>query len=462
MLIDNLKVTISGIRGLSPQFLDGKATYVLVSGFSTMLPARSLVVMSRDNRETSLELYNSAKRAFLDAGCEVFELGIAPLPTLAIAIKSRQAVGGVMITASHNPSEYNGLKFLDYRGRYLDEDKVNYVASFLSKGDLQIPEESSKFVLGSDFQSALDIREAGLADHIARVSELVIEGKELVIAVDAVNGSASDLIVRFLEQHNCKVLKVATDSTQPFPHIPEPTPENLTWTREQLSGADYDVCVVIDPDGDRLTLIDELGNILSEELTLPLLVDNFLAENKTGKVVVNLSTSTMIDKVIAKANLDIKVIRSAVGEANVSTAIEKEKAFFGGEGNGGVIDPRVHLGRDALTGIAHLITLLRRHSEKKLSNLVAEIPVLHMKKTKFSVAGLKDIGTVVANVLATISDKPEISSIDGYYLNWPSLNNSWVHLRLSNTEPIARLIGESGDAKWLDDIITKFNNEFYG
>jgi len=423
-----LITSISGIRGVSPRVLSPAVVYAITFSFLKTLPPGKIVV-SRDTRFSGYELKKAVLEACRDVGRGVLDADIVPLPSTQIAIKEYGAAGGIDITASHNPAEYNGLKLLNNEGVFIDEVHLGEVLNGLVE-----VEEKDVFTDACVFES---IQEQAIEHHIQKVLDKAIEGRPLTIAVDAVNGAGSIIVPRLLERMNCKVIAIATDPTKPFPHIPEPLPENLVWTQEQLRTVSFDVCVVVDPDADRLVLIDETGRILPEESTVPLVVQELIAQGKVGSVVVNMSTSRMVEDVANASG--VKVHRSRVGEKNVVDKMKQEGCFFGGEGGGGIIDPDVHFGRDSLVGIVAIINLMRR-TGKRVSELYEALPHYEMRKDKITFSHKEKMPELYGALKESLQGGV-YNEEDGLRIKWGDL--SWVHIRPSNTEPVVRVIGEA-------------------
>lgn len=431
-----LMVSISGIRGVSPSILTPKLAYVFVYAYLQVMRDGPIVV-SRDSRPSGLILKPAVLQAIADSGREILDADLVPLPTTQLAIEEYKAAGGIDITASHNPAQYNGLKFLNPDGTFLDQSQVDdlkkAVQTFSNKPE---PQEIR----------IRDIQKEATEKHFAKLQSKAVEGRSLTVAVDAVNGAGSVIIPQFLELLGCTVIPIATDPSQPFPHTPEPLPENLLWTQEQLKGKEFDLCVVVDPDADRLVLIDEKGGLIWEEATIPLVAEEMLQSGKSGTIVINMSTSRMTEDIAARHGS--KVVRSAVGERNVVTKMQEVGAFFGAEGSGGIIDPEVHYGRDSLVGIVNIINLMRR-TGKPLSALVEELPSYVMRKTKVPLASRSDIQDIYDRLQKRFPEvKAETS--DGLRLSW---DKKWIHLRPSNTEPIFRIIAEAPTEDEVEELL---------
>ena len=436
-----LMISISGIRGHAPEKLSPALAYAFTLGFSKSIPSGPIVV-SRDSRASGFALKAAVLAALAEEGRTALDADLIPLPTTQIAVREFKAAGGIDVTASHNPIEYNGLKFLNGEGEFVDKTILEKVRTFIEA----LPEETA---VGEKTAQVKNIQEEAMRIHLDKVKATIFPGRKLIVALDATNGAGSFIVPKFLEEIGCEVVPIATDPSQPFPHIPEPKPENLVWTQEKLQGLSYDLCVVVDPDADRLVLIDEAGNLLHEETTLPLVLQEMIAEGKQGKVVINLSTSRMTEDVAEGKG--VTVLRAPVGEANVVALMKKEQAFFGGEGSGGIINPTINYGRDCMAGIVAVISLMRR-TGKKLSELANELPKYEMSKTKFDIEKGADYNMLYEKIIVLFPEA-SINREDGLRLAFP--DKTWVHIRPSNTEPILRLFGETNKKEVLDEISVK-------
>jgi len=442
-----LYVRQTGIRGVAPKILSPELSAAFALGYSKILPAGPIVT-SRDSRATGKEIKKKVIEALTADGREVWDGDLIPLPTTQTIINETKAVGGIDITASHNPPEYNGMKILRDDGTFISKEQLDTITDFVKNFKGQKNSKSKK-------GEVTDINKKARDKHIALVKAKAVRGKKkLTVAVDAVNGAASFVMPDFLQQINCQTIELASDPEKPFPRMPEPIPENLVWTQERLKGKDYDLCIVVDPDADRIVFIDERGKVVSEALTAPLVFAAALREAKRqkkplGPIVINLSTTLAVDEIAAKYG--VPVLRTPVGETFVVERMKKEKAFFGGEGSSGVIDPDIHYGRDSLVGAVNVINLVRR-SGKPLSQLVSELPSYELERIKFPIAGI-DLDKMYKKLKAELS-APEENREDGLHLSWPK-EKKWIHIRPSNTEPIARIFAEAKTKSEVRELMKK-------
>lgn len=437
LLPKDLKIAVTGVRGVTFTSLNEHIAFAFAEAFHRISPPGPIVV-SRDTRLSGVLLKEAVMEALAKNGRKIIDADVIPLPTTQIAVEHFGAAGAIDITASHNPPQYNGLKFLDSHGTFLGQEKVDEMTSIVKREDIALAEAAS-FV-------AEDGKERAEEAHISLLEKFFVPGQKLRVALDAVNGAGSYIIPRLLERMGCETVLIAADPTQPFPHMPEPTPENLEWTKRRLEFIPFDFCAVVDPDADRLVLIDENRNILSEEMTVPLVAEEVLAEGRTGPVVINLSTSMMTDDVAAKFGAE--VIRVPVGESHVVSAMKRFGASFGGEGGGGVIDPEVHLGRDSLVGIVRIVGAMRRRN-MKLSELAGASKRYEMSKLKIEVARMEDLQKAYRFV-ANRFPKAEKDERDGLRLVW---DGKWLGIRPSNTEPIVRITAESESAEEAEELV---------
>jgi phosphomannomutase len=422
-------VSVSGIRGV----FGGGLTPELATAYAAALGSYvhgGPIVLSRDGRPSGVVLRHAVLAGLLGAGCDVHDLGVMATPTCGLAVRRLQAAGGVQITASHNPAEWNGLKLFGPVGKVLTADEGRQVQALFEAGTLRrVP-----------WDQVGTVTEPRQADdwHRDRVLELVdvtrIRAGQLRAFLDANGGAGGPLGRRLLEALQCRPVCLGCDADGRFGHEPEPVAANLRAVCPQVAAAGADVGFVLDPDADRLALIDETGRYIGEELTLALAVQ-FRLRRERGPVVINMSTSRVSEDLARQAGCPC--YRSAVGEANVAERMRAVGAVIGGEGNGGVIDPRVGFVRDPFIGMGLILNLLA-DTGKKLSALVADLPAYGIVKDKYAVdrAGLPRLFAA----LPARWPEAKINELDGLRLDW---EDRWVHVRPSNTEPIVRVIAEA-------------------
>ncbi|MFA4967951.1 MAG: phosphoglucosamine mutase [Candidatus Margulisiibacteriota bacterium] len=441
-----LKISISGIRGTVPESLTPEVCLDFAKAFGTYLDGGKIVI-GTDPRRSSEFIKGIIFSGLLSAGCEVVDLGICPTPTVGIMVRDLKADGGIVVTASHNPLPWNGIKFMRGDGIFLNETQA---ARFI-----KIYEEKKFRVAVS---RGVEADRSGINTHISKVMKIVnplpIRRKKLKVAVDACNGAGSVALVKLLEKLGCKVIGINIDTRLPFPHPPEPTAENLTELRQLVKDKKADIGFAMDSDADRLAVVSEEGKPVGEELTLALAVNYilgrhpFLSQNKKI-VVINLSTTRAIDD-ICRAHR-ATCIRTRVGEVNVAEELKNLKGLIGGEGNGGVIFPRVGYNRDSLTAAALLLSCMAG-SGKKLSALIREIPPYAMIKSKMECGNIDEANDLVEKAKFLFKGEDMILT-EGVKVIFP---DSWIHIRASNTEPIIRVIAEAGKKERAEGLIRKF------
>jgi phosphomannomutase len=425
----NLIVSVSGIRGVVGEGLTAEAATAFASALGTHVNG-GRVALSRDGRPSGLMLRHAVLAGLLEAGCDVVDLAVTPTPTCGLAIRKLQAAGGVQITASHNPAQWNGLKLFGPDGRVLSAAEGKKVQTIFE----------SRAVRRSSWDKLGTWSEERRADdwHRERVLELVditrIRARGLKVFLDANGGAGGPLGRRLLEAFQAKPVVQGGDADGLFQHEPEPIAENLKAVCPLVAQYGADAGFVLDPDADRLALIDEQGRFLGEELTLALAVQ-FRLRHERGPVVVNMSTSRVTEDICKQFNVPFH--RSAVGEANVADKMIEGGAVIGGEGNGGVMDPRVGFVRDPFIGMGLILNLMAE-TGKKLSELAAELPVYHIMKDKYTVA--PEQLAKLFDALPARWSEAAVNRVDGLRLDW---KDRWLHVRPSNTEPIVRVIAEA-------------------
>lgn len=379
-------------------------------------------------------LRHAALAGLLAAGCEVQDLGVAPTPTCGLAVCRLAAAGGIQITASHNPAEWNGLKLFGPEGMVLTASAGQRIQEQFAAG-------SFVRVAWNQLGSVTECAMAG-EWHCDRVLELIdaptIRHRQLRVFVDANGGAGGPLSRRLLEALRCQTVCHGGDADGIFQHPPEPIEANLKSVSPLVAQSGAAIGFVLDPDADRLALIDETGRYVGEELTLAL-ATLFRLGQERGPVVINMSTSRVVEDIAKR--LDCPCHRSAVGEANVVEKMRQVDAVIGGEGNGGVIDPRVGCVRDPFIGMGLILNLIA-DTGKKLSELVAELPSYTIVKDKYTVAR-----AALPKLFAALQQRwpqTEANQLDGLRLDW---HDRWVHVRPSNTEPIVRVIAEAPRAE---------------
>lgn len=434
--------SISGIRGI----VGGKAGESLTppdiirftAAFGTWVMNRSAehrVIVGRDAR-TSGEIINRLVVSTLQSlGIDVIDLGLSTTPTVEIAVTEENASGGIIITASHNPGNWNALKLLNDEGEFMSAKDSAEVMAIAEKNTIEYARAGS---LGSYAQN-----NTYLHKHIEKILALPLVDKAAIaaanfeIVVDGVNSTGGIAVPMLLEALGVqKIKRLYCEPNGMFPHNPEPLPENLTHICHKLEAGNYDLGIVVDPDVDRLAFICEDGTPFGEEYTLVAVADYVLSQNGGGNTVSNLSSTRALRDVTQKRGG--QYFASAVGEVNVVATMKAHNAIIGGEGNGGIIYPKLHYGRDALVGIALFLTHLAKFG-KSAKMLRATYPNYYISKNKIELSNGIDVDDVLNKVKERYKRQP-INLIDGVKIEF---DREWVHLRASNTEPIIRIYAES-------------------
>ena len=426
-----LRVSVSGIRGVIGDGLDAVTAARWAAAFGAWLPPGPVVV-GRDSRPSGPVLLQAVAAALRSTGHDVVDIGVTTTPTTELAVQESDAVGGVIITASHNPQPWNALKLLDGQGLFLSAAANAALREHLAREDGHVP---------WDRLGKLQSRDDAERNHLDALLALPwldrdrIAARGLTAVVDAVEGAGGRIVPALLAELGVRCVPLHCGMSGLFPHPPEPTPAHLQELSEAVVREGADLGFAVDPDVDRLVLADGTGRVLSEELTLVLAVD-FVLSRTPGDVAVNLSTTGLVETVAARYGAAVH--RTPVGEANVVATLLERGGVIGGEGNGGVIYPALHPGRDALVGIAMVLQLLAER-EADLAAVVAGYPPVTMLKTSFDQAEPPPADELAERMRAWGGD---VDTRDG--VRW-SDGDAWVHVRPSNTEPIVRIIAEAPD-----------------
>lgn len=439
-----LIVSVSGIRGIVGESLTPQAAYQYSLVFGQHY--QGTIVVGRDSRKSGVALKRAVARGLMSAGCQVIDLGIATTPTVEMAVKFKKAAGGVIITASHNPKEWNGLKFLRSDGTFLRSPEIK----IFSDAILDNPVEISYTILSEN--DGRIMRWAGADEyHIQEILKHInvsqISQKNYRVALDTVNGASGKIAIALLQKLGCEIKAINTEMTGEFAHWPEPTPANLEDFSNFVRTSPVDIGFALDPDGDRLVLVQPNGVVLNEELTLALVVRHYLMNIKRGPVVINQLTSQVHEDIAQE--FGCRLFRAPVGEINVVEQMIENQAVIGGEGNGGVIDPRVHLGRDALVGMALILEYLAL-DQKMFSDLINELP--HYEIVKEKIPADRHSMVEIAGRLEKYITGASVDETDGIRFTWP---DRWLQARLSNTEPIIRIFAEAPTKREAEKLINQ-------
>ncbi len=437
----SLMMSVSGVRGIIGQTMTPSLAVELGCAFGTHLQGGTVVV-GRDSRPSGPMIQNALISGLLATGCRVIQLDIASTPATAFMVRHHKAAGGVVLTASHNPIIWNGIKFLTDEGLAPPKEQAERLFERFHRKDFQL--------VDIEGVHKPEIETAAADTHVNAVLATVdaekIKAKRFKVVLDSVNGAGGHEGRQLLDALGCEVVHINGEPTGIFAHTPEPLAENLTELCDVVAREKADIGFAQDPDADRLVMVDERGTFIGEEYTLALAARYFFAAHP-GPAAANLSSSRMIDDLAAQAGGPCAVHRSPVGEANVVEAMKANGCVFGGEGNGGVIDPRVVPVRDSLVSIALALQLLA-DAEKPVSALVAEVPAYVMIKQKFECTRER-IDKVLVAVRRQYADQ-NLNDADGIRIDF---DRSWVHVRASNTEPIIRIIAEAPDRAHTEKLI---------
>jgi phosphoglucosamine mutase len=450
--------SISGIRGtIGGHVSDGLnpvSTAQFTAAYAAFIrkhsgKARPLIVVGRDARISGIMVNRIVTGTLLGMGCDVIDIGLATTPTTEMAVTGKEADGGIILTASHNPKQWNALKLLNGRGEFLSDADGKEILRLAEHEDFDFAEV--------DEMGTLLGEESYLDDHIQAVLALPAVDVEAVrranfrVAFDSVNsvgGIALPALFKALGVDHVTALNA--EPTGHFAHNPEPLPEHLVDICSAIGTSQVDVGFVVDPDVDRLAIIDERGTFFGEEYTLVAVADYLLSLNGGGNTVSNLSSTRALRDVTERHGGTYTA--AAVGEVNVVTKMKETGALIGGEGNGGVIYPELHYGRDALVGIALFLSLLAK-SGKKVSELRATYPDYYMSKQRVDLPQGVDTEALLSRLAREYQDKGTINLIDGVKIDLPT---QWVHVRRSNTEPIIRIYTEAPSSEEAQALADEF------
>jgi len=442
-----LMVSVSGIRGIIGDGLDPQTIVKYTSAFAEFC-GKGKIVLGSDGRISGEMVKNIVAGTLIAKGNDVIDIGICPTPTVLFNVRKLKAVGGIQISASHNPNEWNALKLINRKGEFLSPEENSTMLSL-------IEESQKKYSIWNKLGKIIKY-EDGLRNHIDAVLKMNhinlfrIRKRKFKVVLDCVNGAGSYSMPLLLKKLGCEVIEINCEKSGIFPRLPEPIPDNLKSTMKAVKKYKAELGIVVDPDVDRLVLITEKGEPFNEENTITQAVKFYLSKKK-GNVVVNLSTTRAVDDV-AKI-YGCKVFRSPVGEANVVKKMKEVRAVIGGEGSGGVILPEVNFGRDALVGTVIMLQHLLEFGGT-LSELKKSLPQYYISKKKIELVNRN--GDEVISKLAEKYSSFQINREDGLRIDF---DDHWVHFRKSNTEPIIRCIVEAKTKKEAEKLSEKYLNE---
>jgi phosphomannomutase len=428
----------SGLRGIAKDHFTPELIDNYISAFISTQNIKSCVI-GRDGRLSGKQISQWVIGSFHKNGINVENCGLATTPTMQVMTEKEHFDGGIVITASHNPSEYNGLKFLQTDGTFLSPKQCEELFKAVDQNVSIDPPDSHGVV--SDYSTANE-------EHIDKVlgAKCIdidnIRKNNFKVVIDAVNGAGSFILPMLCERLDCEVITMNCSGDGNFSRIPEPLAENLDALEQKVLEVGADIGFATDPDGDRLSIVSNKGKAIGEEYTLVLAVKNYL-NFQESMVVTNLSTSMMLD------NITNKTIRTRIGEAHVVQKMNELNISIGGEGNGGVILKEVHLGRDSLVAVSMILSLLSI-SGKSISDEICSIPKYLMVKDKILLNSKIDFDS-----LESIFDCDEINRLDGIKFSW---SDKWIHIRKSNTEPIIRIFAEAPTKDKVDELVNTLKN----
>lgn len=441
--ISGIRGTVGGRKGegFTPADILG-----FVSAYSRLLQGRYpeqriKVVVGRDGRSSGEALSRFVCGALQFSGVDVVSFGLSTTPSVELAVVWHKAHGGIILSASHNGAEWNALKLLDSNGEFISEEEGDALLKLTAKNDFNYPDVWKIGDYSTDYQSIERHIDAVLEEPLVDAEAIRTAGFR--IAFDGINSTGGIAIPLLLKELGVEeIFPLNENPDGRFAHNPEPLPEHLTDIVELVKNKDADIGLVVDPDVDRLAIVCDDGSLFGEEYTLVAVADYVLSERK-GPAVSNLSSSRALKDIAEKHGCEY--FASAVGEVNVVAAMKEKRAVVGGEGNGGVILPSLHYGRDALAGIALFLTSLAK-SGIRCSEFRKRFPDYHIRKNKITIKEDTDIEALF-NKLVTHFPQAEVSRVDGVKIDLPE---GWIHLRKSNTEPIIRIYSESATPEGAD------------
>lgn len=444
--LSSLKISISGVRGVVGVSLTPQLVASFAAAFGSYAGCGPILV-GTDTRPSRHMVTRAVFAGLLGTGAEVVDLGICPVPTIQFEVKRRGAFGGIAVTASHNPIEWNAMKFIGPEGLFLNQHRAEELLDIYHQGEFRRASDGEIRTVHEDGGALRAHREAILAV----VDRDLIASRGFRVAVDCVNGAGSVASRELLEALGCECIAINTSSEEPFPHPPEPLAENLTELAALAREEKVDIAFAQDADADRLAVVSPTQGAIGEEYSVALAARQVL-KSGAGPVVVNLSTSQMVEDVAAAAGSE--VLRTRVGEINVVERLLSAGGVVGGEGNGGVIVPDVHPCRDSFAGMAVILQLLAEEN-RSLDDIVATLPRYTIDKRKIGCPSSK-VFAVLRRIADSCGGDAEQDRTDGLRLSW---RGRWLQVRASNTEPILRIISEAPNEKEARALADRAMNE---
>lgn len=442
--------TVSGYRGVWGDTMNTEIASLYARAFIKFLKhdqenIRPKILIGRDGRESGPEIKEAIIKELIKYGVDFVDGEILPTPTVMFSVRKHGYDGAIIITASHNPIEYNGLKFVNNKAFFLEQHEAEKINKYITEDDM-LADKTPGTCINDVMEIPNFTKEHG--DKIVEsVDKFLIRDKAFRVAVDMINASACEVDPYLFGELGVELVPINNIPNGKFAHKPEPNTENLKDVSEFVKNSNVDLGFVHDPDADRLVVIDEHGEVVFEEYTLALCVENILSKNPNQKIAINLSTSRMSLDIAQK--YDSVGYMAPVGEPNVVKEIIKNNAIIGGEGNGGVIYPTVNLARDSFVGVALILELLAMR-DQKVSEVIATLPKHFMKKGKYPMTEALD--KKINRLKEHFSDAKSIET-DGVRLDFP--DKAWLHLHPSNTEPIFRLYGEASTSERIEELFAQ-------
>lgn len=438
--------SISGIRGIVGDGINPQVILNFAAKFgefvSSASSSKNKIIVGRDSRISGIALKNAAISGLLGVGIEVLDIDLIPTPTLLYNVKRLKASGGIVVTASHNPREWNALKLVGPEGEFLKEKEAKKFFSMQEKDISWSPAKN---------YGNVEIYKKAVKNHIdgvlsiSRIDTNLIKKRNFKVALDCVNGGASLAFEEFLNNLNVEIYPIFCNPSGEFERIPEPRAENLESLAKKVKESGADIGFATDPDGDRISIVSDEGIPIGEEYTIAIATKAVLSKNK-GPVVVNLSTTKSIEDIANRVGAPF--YRSPVGEANVVKVMKEKKAVIGGEGNGGVINPEIQYTRDGMGAMALILQYLAEE-EKTLSDVVNGLPRYKMIKEAVKMKNINEGEKLLKKIKNTFKNK-NLDLSDGIRL---AENDHWVHIRMSGTEPVLRIIAEAPTIKKAKDLV---------
>lgn len=448
--------SISGIRGTIGGSEDQGLTPLDIVKYTTayadivIIGDNKKIVVGRDARISGLMVNQLVCGTLMSKGIDVVDLDLSTTPTVEMAVVKEKAAGGIILTASHNPKQWNALKLLNSKGEFISEKMGNKIIQKVKDSDFEFN--------GVDSLGSYHLESGYIDWHIDEILKLsivdtsIIRKKNFTVVVDAVNSTGGIAVPKLLKKLGvANVIEIFCEPTGKFPHNPEPLPEHLTDLSAEVVRNNADLGIIVDPDVDRLAFVNENGDVFGEEYTLVAVADYVLSQIK-GNTVSNLSSTRALRDVTEKRGGIYHA--SAVGEVNVVKMMKKTNAVIGGEGNGGIILPELHYGRDALVGVALFLTHLAREN-RPMSHLKASYPNYIISKNKIQLTPEIDVDLILDRLKEKYKNQP-INTVDGVKIEF---DTEWVHLRKSNTEPIIRIYAEGNTLSVADSLVNKIKSD---